>query len=95
MDFPIFELNGWGKRSGIQPKTIYSEVPKIQMGTNPRSFINYHKIEAAKKLLLDGQSVTDTAMELSFSSSNYFSAVFRRYTSLSPTEYVKRKTESP
>ena len=68
---------------------------KIQLGTNPRSFINYHKIEAAKKLLLDGQSVTDTAMELSFSSSNYFSAVFRRYTSLSPTEYVKRKTESP
>ncbi len=29
MYFPLFELYGWGKRSGIQPKTIYSEVPKI------------------------------------------------------------------
>ena len=26
-------------------------------------------------------------MELSFSSSNYFSSVFRRYTSFSPTQY--------
>lgn len=63
---------------------------KNQLGTSPRSFINYHKIEQAKKMLQDGQSVTDTAMELAFSSSNYFSAVFRRYTSLSPTEYIQR-----
>ena len=28
MDFPFFELHGWGKKSGIQPKTIYSEIPK-------------------------------------------------------------------
>lgn len=63
---------------------------KSQMGTSPRSFINYHKVEMAKRMLQDGQSVTDTAMELSFSSSNYFSAVFRRYTSLSPTDYVNR-----
>ena len=27
MDFPFFELHGWGKKSGIQPKTIYSEIP--------------------------------------------------------------------
>ena len=28
MYFPLFKLHGWGKRSGIQPKTIYSELPK-------------------------------------------------------------------
>lgn len=28
MDFPHFELYGWGKRSGIQLQTIDSEVPK-------------------------------------------------------------------
>ena len=58
-----------------------------QIGTSPRSFINFYKIEAAKEMLDSGMSVTDTAMELNFSSSNYFSAVFRRYTSCSPTEY--------
>lgn len=67
---------------------------KEQIGTSPRSFINFHKIEAAKQMLQDGYSVTDTAMELSFSSSNYFSAVFRRYTSLSPTEYIKQLQKS-
>ncbi len=25
MYFLLFELHGWGKRSGIQPKTIYYE----------------------------------------------------------------------
>ena len=29
MYFPFSELHGWGKRSVIQPKTIYSEVPWI------------------------------------------------------------------
>lgn len=62
---------------------------KRQIGTSPRSYINYHKIEEAKKMLREGMSITDTAMELGFSSSNYFSVVFRRYTSVSPTEYLE------
>lgn len=66
---------------------------KQELGTSPRNFINYHKIEAAKKLLQQGKSVTDTAMELGFSSSNYFSAVFRRYTLMSPTEYLEGVSE--
>ena len=28
-EFPLFEPHGWAKRSGIQPKTIDSEVPKV------------------------------------------------------------------
>ena len=62
---------------------------KLQIGTSPRNFVNFHKVETAKKLLLDGKSVTDVAMELSFSSSNYFSSVFRRYTSYSPSQYLE------
>lgn len=62
---------------------------KSEMGTSPRSFINFHKIEMAKELLAEGTGVTDTAMKLSFSSSNYFSGVFKRYTMMSPTEYIK------
>ena len=61
----------------------------MEMGTSPRDFVNFHKVEAAKNLLLEGHSVTDVAMELSFSSSNYFSSVFRRYTSFSPTQYAQ------
>ena len=63
---------------------------KDQLGTSPRSYINFQKIELAKKALEAGNSVTDTAMALNFSSSDYFSVVFRRYTALSPTEYIRR-----
>ena len=66
-----------------------------QIGTSPRSFINFYKIETAKEMLDSGMSVTDTAMELNFSSSNYFSAVFRRYTSCSPTEYLEQSGHKP
>ena len=32
-------------------------------------------------------------MELEFSSSNYFSSVFRRFTSASPTDYLKQLSD--
>ncbi len=62
---------------------------KQQIGTSPRNYINFHKVEAAKKLLQKGENVTNTAMKLNFSSSNYFSTVFHRYTSISPTEFIQ------
>ena len=61
---------------------------KAQMGVSPRNFINSQKVELARQLLLEGCSVTETAMELGFSSSNYFSSVFRRYTAVSPTQFL-------
>jgi AraC-like DNA-binding protein len=60
-----------------------------QIGTPPRVYINYQKVLESKKLLAAGRSVTDTAMELSFSSSNYFCVVFRRYFGVSPSQYRK------
>ena len=69
---------------------------KAETGTSPRNYINFHKIELAKKLLLEGMSVTDAAMELGFSGSDYFSVVFRRYTLSSPSEFVARaRQDSP
>lgn len=67
---------------------------KDQLGTSPRNFINYHKIETAKEMLQSGNSVTDTAMGLGFSNSNYFAAVFRRYTMMSPTEYINQCSQN-
>ena len=45
----------------------------------------------ALKTLLETNNVTDTAMALGFSTPNYFSAVFKRYTTLSPSEFYKNK----
>ncbi|MCI8853870.1 MAG: AraC family transcriptional regulator [Lachnospiraceae bacterium] len=62
---------------------------KNQLGISPRNFINQQKIEHAKALLLDGQSITDVSMALSFSTTSYFSVVFKKYTSFTPSEYVQ------
>ena len=68
---------------------------KKQLGIAPRHFINQQKIEYAKTLLLEGKSVTDTAMLLNFTTSSYFSTVFKKYTLYTPSEYLKmyRKEE--
>lgn len=70
---------------------------KKQFGISPRHFINQQKIEAAQSLLLAGMSVTETAMHLNFTTSSYFSTVFRKYTSYTPQEYKinKQKETKP
>ena len=60
---------------------------KTEIGMSPREYINQVKIKEAKQLLKQGYSVTDTALELGFNSSNYFAVVFKKMTLFSPTEY--------
>lgn len=68
----------------------FKEKFKAQMGLPPREFINSQKIRAAEALLQEGHAVTDVAMALSFSSSNYFAVVFKRHTGMTPSEYQRR-----
>lgn len=63
---------------------------KTQVGISPRNFINQQKIEAAKSLLLEGVSITDTAMQLGFDTSSYFAVVFKKYTTRTPSEFIKK-----
>ena len=49
------------------------------------------KIGEAKMLLAEGRSVTQVAQELSFSTSSYFTYVFRKYTMHTPSEYIRQK----
>lgn len=63
---------------------------KKQMGIAPRQFINEQKIEYAKQLLLEGYSVNDVSIAMHFSTSSYFSTVFKRHTSYYPSQYVEK-----
>lgn len=63
---------------------------KHEKGITPHDFIQHCKIEAAKNLLArGGKTNTEIAMELNFSSSQYFATVFKRCTMQTPTEYRK------
>ncbi len=62
---------------------------KDATGQTPREYINHRKIERAKQRLEEGAGITETAMALGFSGSDYFSVVFKRHTATTPTEYRK------
>lgn len=66
---------------------------KDEIGMPPKEYLNRCRIEYAKSLLRDTKlSVTSTAHELGFSSSQYFATVFRKYTGLTPVEFLSAKT---
>lgn len=71
--------------------TKFSAVFKEKMGVTPHTYIVSRKIDIAKNLLLNSNStVTDIAFQLNFSSSDYFSSVFKKYTGYTPTQYRSR-----
>lgn len=63
---------------------------KLELGTSPRNYINQQKMEYAKSMLKNQASITQVAIDLGFSTSSYFTVVFKKYTSYTPTEYIKR-----
>lgn len=87
-DIPLEQLSSLCNLSTSQFKQKF----KFQTGVSPRNFINFQKMEAASQMLLVNKSVTQTAMDLSFNSSNYFSVVFKRYHACTPTQYLKNHT---
>ena len=60
------------------------------VGISPGTFINMKKIERAEELLLSGKSATQVSELLGFSSGNYFSSVFKKFTLMSPSEYANK-----
>lgn len=62
---------------------------KQEIQVTPREYVNLKKIERAKELLREGLSVTETAFTLSFSSSSYFTVLFKAIVGITPMAYQK------
>lgn len=61
---------------------------KHYVGTPPREYILREKVKQAKALLENSDlTITQISYHLGFSSSQYFSTVFKRFTSTSPLDY--------
>lgn len=64
---------------------------KATTGMTPNKYLNSIRISKAEELILKGQnSMTEIAMMTGFSESNFFSRIFRKFKSISPTEYLKK-----
>lgn len=59
-------------------------------GLGIHEYILNNKLSLAKQLLKEGESVTDIAEKLGFSSQNYFSTAFKRELGVSPGQYKSR-----
>jgi two-component system response regulator YesN len=63
---------------------------KIETGKNMTDYINLKRIEAAKLYLSTGNmSITDIAYLVGYNDVNYFSRIFKRITSMTPSQYIK------
>lgn len=64
---------------------------KKEIGVPPKDYIHREKIKCSRSLLQKpGTSVTRISAELGYSSSQYFSKVFKKYAGCTPTEYRSR-----
>ena len=53
--------------------------------------IRHEIIKTSKQYLSEGRSVRETAFALGFEEANHFSAFFKHYTQLSPSEFKLKK----
>lgn len=67
---------------------------KMYAGCGVMRHFNRIKIIRAMALIREGYSICEISDRLSFSSPNYFSAVFKRETGMLPTDYRNKKGDS-
>ena len=71
------------------------ELFKESTGLTPNDYWQRLRIDRAQELLLKSEkSITEIALECGFSSSQYFSSVFRKYAGATPSSYRRSPTAS-
>lgn len=71
--------------------TYLSRKFKQETGNNMTDYINHQRINYAMLLFHRGMtSITDVALSSGYSSSSYFSKVFKKYSGEFPSEYVRK-----
>ncbi|MDD2707454.1 MAG: AraC family transcriptional regulator [Verrucomicrobiae bacterium] len=75
--------------TGLKPTTLTGHFKRL-VGMSPLNHLINLRVEAAKRLLRETTwPLTRIALETGFSSSQHFSAKFRKYTGRSPKDYRK------
>lgn len=68
--------------------SYYSMVFKSLVGSSPIDFLIHVRTERAKEFLSGGMSISQTANTCGFSDIYYFSTMFKKLESMTPTQYI-------
>ncbi len=83
-------LSKLAKAIAVSPHHL-SQILNERLGQNFFDFVNYHRIEAAKRLLRDpdkaGSTILAIAYDVGFNSKSSFNAAFRRMTGMTPSAF--------
>jgi AraC-like DNA-binding protein len=86
-------IEQFAKNIGISARDVSYTINKV-FGKNFFEFINFYRIEAAKRLLENADQTQMTVLEVlmtsGFNSKSSFQRFFKRFTGMSPTEYRER-----
>ena len=83
-DFNVEEL---ASKIGLSTSRFYTRF-KEEIGLTPSDYLLRRKVLESQRRLLSGNSITEVAMDLGFSSSQYFATVFKRYTRMTPSAWI-------
>ncbi|MCQ9635851.1 AraC family transcriptional regulator [Chryseobacterium sp. WG14] len=75
-------------------KSNFFRMFKDELGTSPNEFILQERINRAKELLADQNSIKETAYQTGFSDTNYFTRVFKQLEGTTPKNYQNKITFS-
>jgi len=90
---PTLNIDQFSRSIGASSRDVSYAINKV-FGKNFFEFINFYRIEAAKRMLEDPEharlTVIEILMEAGFNSKSSFQRFFKRFTGVSPTEYRER-----
>lgn len=93
---PNINMETLAKRLSL-PERTFSRILNQHFGKNFFEFINEHRINEAKRLLVDPDkkdlNMLDILAEAGFSSKSTFNAIFKQYTGQTPSQYRRAPTE--
>lgn len=89
--FEKITLESAAQRVHLSP-SYFSKIFKKEMGSNFNAYLNKQRIEKSKKLLLEDEyTLIEIAMIVGFEDHSYFTKVFKKNTSVTPSQYRKTK----
>ncbi|WP_434777403.1 AraC family transcriptional regulator [Neisseria sp. Ec49-e6-T10] len=80
------KLTELAKQFNLRQETLIRQFKK-KTGISPKAYLNNLRVEQAKKLLKNGQPISDVAYQLGFCDQSHFQKIFSLYTACTPRQY--------